>query len=567
LRRKIESMLRLLSIRNFAVVEALEVEFRPGFTVLTGETGAGKSILLDALSLLLGDRFETRQLRASTDRAEIAAEFDGDETPDLRAWLAAQDLADEGPLLLRRVLDAQGRSRAYINGRPATLAQLADIGERLIDLHGQHAHQSLGRPEAQRQLLDSYGGVEALAREVAAAWRAWREAIERRDRGGREAEARQAERDALAARNTELAALGATADEWQTLSQAQSRLAHAATLLETATTAEAEFTEGDAALGARLAVLAHRLRQAAQHDQALSDIVQLADEAKIRVDEAGRSLRAYRERLDLDPGEFSRVETRLAAFHDLARKHRVRPETLPALADETARRLAELVADSDAGALQRAADQARQSFDALARELSGKRKAAALSLGKKVTAMMKELAMAGGRCEITLTTLVEPASFGAETVEFRVATHPKQPLGPLARVASGGELSRLALAIQVVLAEVGRVPTLIFDEVDVGIGGAVAVTVGRMLRELGLRRQVLCVTHLPQVAACADEHYRVTKIGKGDAVASELARLSAGARVEELARMLGGHEITAKTRAHAGELLAQQREATTRRAR
>jgi DNA repair protein RecN (Recombination protein N) len=559
-------MLRLLSIRNFAVVEALEVEFRPGFTVLTGETGAGKSILLDALSLLLGDRFETRQLRASADRAEIAAEFDGDEAPELRAWLAAQDLGDEGPLLLRRVLDAQGRSRAYVNGRPATLAQLADIGERLIDLHGQHAHQSLGRPEAQRQLLDAFGGVEPLAREVAAAWRAWREAIERRDRGGREAAARQAERDTLAARDAELSALGATSDEWQALSQAQSRLAHAATLLQAATMAEAELT-GDGALGARLAAVAHRLKQAAQHDQALSDIVQLADEAKIRVDEAGRSLRAYRERLDLDPGELARVETRLAAFHDLARKHRVRPEALPALADETARRLAELIADSDAGALERAADQARQSFDALARELSARRKAAALSLGKKVTAMMKKLAMAGGRCEITLIALAEPASFGAETVEFRVATHPKQPLGALARVASGGELSRLALAIQVVLAEVGRVPTLIFDEVDVGIGGAVAVTVGRMLRELGLRRQVLCVTHLPQVAACADEHYRVTKIGKGDAVASELARLSAGARVEELARMLGGHEITAKTRAHAGELLAQQREPTTRRAR
>jgi DNA repair protein RecN (Recombination protein N) len=560
-------MLRLLSIRNFAVVEALEVEFRPGFTVLTGETGAGKSILLDALSLLLGDRFETRQLRASADRAEIAAEFDGDEAPELRAWLAAQDLGDEGPLLLRRVLDAQGRSRAYVNGRPATLAQLADIGERLIDLHGQHAHQSLGRPEAQRQLLDAFGGVEPLAREVAAAWRAWREAIERRDRGGREAAARQAERDTLAARDAELSALGATSDEWQALSQAQSRLAHAATLLQAATMAEAELTEGDGALGARLAAVAHRLKQAAQHDQALSEIVQLADEAKIRIDEAGRSLRAYRERLDLDPGELARVETRLAAFHDLARKHRVRPEALPALADETARRLAELIADSDAGALERAADQARQSFDALARELSARRNAAALSLGKKVTAMMKKLAMAGGRCEITLIALAEPASFGAETVEFRVATHPKQPLGALARVASGGELSRLALAIQVVLAEVGRVPTLIFDEVDVGIGGAVAVTVGRMLRELGLRRQVLCVTHLPQVAACADEHYRVTKIGKGDAVASELARLSAGARVEELARMLGGHEITAKTRAHAGELLAQQREPTTRRAR
>jgi DNA repair protein RecN (Recombination protein N) len=322
-------------------------------------------------------------------------------------------------------------------------------------------------------------------------------------------------------------------------------------LLEAATTAEAEFTEGDAALGARLAALAHRLRQAAQHDQALSDIVQLADEAKIRVDEAGRSLRAYRERLDLDPGELSRVETRLAAFHDLARKHRVRPEALPALADEPAPP-AELVVDSDAGALERGRSNP-VIVDALARE-PGKRKTPALSLGKKVTAMMKELAMAGGRCEITLTTLAEPASFGAETVEFRVATHPKQPLGPLARVASGGELSRLALAIQVVLAEVGRVPTLIFDEVDVGIGGAVAVTVGRMLRELGLRRQVPCVTHLPQVAACA-----TSTTGSPRSARATRSRPSwrdfRRRAVEELARMLGRHEITAKTRAHAGELL------------
>ncbi len=557
-------MLRLLSIRNFAVVETLEVEFRPGFTVLTGETGAGKSILLDALSLLLGDRFETRQLRPGTDRGEIAAEFD-DDAPELRAWLVAQDLGDEGPLLLRRVLDAQGRSRAYVNGRPATLAQLAEIGERLIDLHGQHAHQSLGRPEAQRELLDAFGGAESLAADVGVAWRAWREAVERRDRGDREAAARQAERDALAARHAELSALGASAEEWESLSQAQSRLAHAATLLDAAATAETQLTEGDEALGARLAIIAHRLAQAAQHDAALGDIALLADEARIRVEEAARSLRTYRERLDLDPAELARVEIRLAAFHDLARKHRVRPEALPALAEETGRRLAELVAEADAGALERDAVQARQSFDALSRQLSAKRKAAAASLSKRVNAMMKELAMAGGRCEITLTALPEPASYGNERIEFLVATHPKQPLGPLARVASGGELSRLALAIQVVLAEVGRVPTLIFDEVDVGIGGAVAATVGKMLRELGLRRQVLCVTHLPQVAACADEHYRVSKVGKGDAVVSELERLSAGARVEELARMLGGHEITAKTRAHAGELLAQQRAGPVRR--
>ena len=559
-------MLRLLSIRNFAVVEALEAEFQAGFTVLTGETGAGKSILLDALSLLLGDRFETRQLRPGAERAEIAAEFDGDASPGLRAWLSGQDLADDGPLLLRRVLDAQGRSRAYVNGRPATLAQLADIGERLIDLHGQHAHQSLGRPEAQRQLLDAFGGAEALAGEVAAAWREWREALERRERGDREAAARQAERDALAARHAEMVALGASAEEWETLSQVQSRLAHAATLLEAAATAEGELAESEAAIGARLAAIAHRLEQAAKHDSELAAIARLADEARIRVDEAGRSLRAYRERLDLDPAELARVEARLAAFHDLARRHRVRPETLPALAEETVRRLADLAASADVDALSRAVEQARRAYDALARGLSAKRKAAASALGKRVGTMMKELAMAGGRCEIALTVLDEPASFGLERVEFRVATHPKQPLGPLTRVASGGELSRLALAIQVVLAEVASVPTLIFDEVDVGIGGAVAATVGRMLRELGARHQVLCVTHLPQVAACADAHYRVVKIGKGDSVATELSTLAAGARVEELARMLGGQEITAKTRAHAGELLAQQR-APVRRAR
>ncbi|MGH8715036.1 MAG: DNA repair protein RecN, partial [Casimicrobiaceae bacterium] len=341
----------------------------------------------------------------------------------------------------------------------------------------------------------------------------------------------------------------------------------AATLLETAAAVEAEIAEGDAALDARLAALAHRLGQAAQHDRALAGIALLADEARIRLDEAGRSLRAYRERLDLDQGELARVEARLAAFHDLARKHRVRPEALAGLADETRGRLAELAAGADVDALARRVEQARQAYDRLVRELTAKRKTAASALAKRVGAMMKELAMAGGRCEIALIPVDEAASFGAENVEFRVATHPKQPLGPLARVASGGELSRLALAIQVVLAEVGRVPTLIFDEVDVGIGGAVAVTVGRMLQELGSRRQVLCVTHLPQVAACADLHYRVTKIGKGDSVATELSRLNAAARVEELARMLGGHEITAKTRAHASELLAQQRGGASRTAR
>jgi len=552
-------MLRLLSIRNFAVVEALEVEFGGGFTVLTGETGAGKSILLDALSLLLGDRFETRQLRRGAERAEIAAEFDIEALLGVRDWIAQQDFGDGDALLLRRVLDAQGRSRAYVNGRPTTLVQLKDVGEQLIDLHGQHAHQSLGRAEAQRQLLDAFGGFATLAREVASAWRVWREASERRARAERDTATLTEERNALAARHAELSSLGASVAEWEELARAQSRLAHAATLIQTSTLAEAELAEGEDALAPRFSALVQRLRQAASHDRTLDEVVALIDEAKIRVVEASRALRAYRERLDLDPAELVRTEERIAAIHHTARKYRVRPEALPELAAETEAKLVALAARGDSEALLRAEKLAKAGFFAFAEQLSAKRQLAAAELGHRVTAMMGELAMAGGRLEIALTPLAEPASFGLETVELQVATHPKQPLGPLAHVASGGELSRLGLALQVALSEVGEVPTLIFDEVDAGIGGAVAATVGRLLKELGTRRQVLCVTHLPQVAACADDHYRVTKAGNEDGVASELARLNATARVEELARMLGGHEITAKTRAHARELLSQNR--------
>jgi DNA repair protein RecN (Recombination protein N) len=551
-------MLRSLSIRNFAVVEALDVEFEPGFTVLTGETGAGKSILLDALSLLLGGRFETRQLRPGSERCELAAEFELTDAEAAHAYLIEHDLADDGALVLRRTLDAQGRSRAWINGRPATLAQLAAAGESLVDLHGQHDHESLSRPETQRTLLDAFGGFAALAREVAGAWRSWREAIERRARGEHDAAGLTAERDLLRARQAELQALGTTEAEWRELNAAQSRLAHAERLLEAAAGGESELIEGDATLGARLSALVQRLRQAMSHDPSLADIVALLDEAGIRVDEAGRALRSYRERLDLDPTELARIDERLAAIHAAARKYRVMPEALPALAVETAERLAALAESADTEALARAEATALATYRTLARELGAKRKLAAMELSHRVSAAMKELAMGGGRFEVALTALPDSASFGLEAVEFQVATHPKQPLGPLSRVASGGELSRIALAVQVVLADVGAVPTLIFDEVDVGIGGAVAATVGRLLKQLGGRRQVLCVTHLPQVAACADGHFRVVKRGRGDGVATALVRLDMAAKVEELARMLGGHEITAKTRAHAKELLAQQ---------
>jgi len=554
-------MLRLLSIRNFVVVEALDLELDRGFTVLTGETGAGKSILLDALALLLGDRFEQRQLRPGTDRAELAAEFDVGDRPDVAGWLAEQglgggdDAAVEDNLLVRRTLDAQGRSRAWINGRPATLAQLTAVGEMLVDLHGQHAHQSLLAADAQRALVDAFGGFAVLAREVAAAWRAWRAAVEKSDAAARAAATFTAERELLEARRRELATLNVTPDEWTELTQVQSRLAHAASLLEAASAGEEELAESDASLVRRLSAIVTRLAAGAAHDPALGEVVALLEPARIQLVEAARELRAYRQRLDLDPAELARVEERLTAIHDAARRYRVRPETLPELLADTDARLAAIAESADVGLLAKRAAEAEATLRALAEQLTKKRRFAASELAHRVTATMQELAMAGGRFEIALAPLATIASYGQEQVEFRVASHPKQPLGPLARVASGGELSRVALAVQVVTSEVGAVPTLVFDEVDAGIGGAVAATVGRLMQSLGARRQVLCVTHLPQVAAFADANFRVSKRGDAETVRADVEPLSAAERIEELARMLAGGAITAKTRAHARELL------------
>jgi DNA repair protein RecN (Recombination protein N) len=553
-------VLRLLSIRNFVLVDSLDLTLDSGFAVLTGETGAGKSILLDALGLLLGDRFESRQLRPGAERAELAAAFDIADVPGVAAWLADNALAgDEGEVLLRRVLDAQGRSRAFCNGQPVTVAQLASLGERLVDLHGQHAHQSLEKGESQRSLLDAFGGFATLAREVAHAWREWRAAVERRDAAASAAQASAAERELLAASRRELSALAVTEVEWNELNVAQARLANASALIEATSQGEELLAEGDAAIGRRLAQLQQRLSQVVAHDPALAEIVALIEPARIGLDEAARALRDYRRRLDLDPAEQRRVEDRLAAIHDLARKHRVRPEALPALLAETEARLHALADSADADALARAAAHAETEYRALAEQLSSKRRFAASELAHRVTRTMGELAMEGGRLEIALVPLAEGASYGMEQVEFRVASHPKQPLGPLSKVASGGELSRIALAIQVVTSEVGDVPTLVFDEVDAGIGGAVAATVGKLLQDLGSRRQVLCVTHLPQVAAFADVHYRVIKRGDGDAVTSAVSELGRSDRIDELARMLGGSEVTPKARANAKDLAEQGR--------
>jgi DNA repair protein RecN (Recombination protein N) len=548
-------MLRALSIRDFVVVESLDVDFAPGFTVLTGETGAGKSILLDALALLLGDRFEARQLRPGVERAELAAMFDVDGAREIGPILEASGLDAGCELLLRRVLDVQGRSRAFVNGRAATLAQLGELGAKLLDLHGQHAHQALARGDAQRALLDAFAGLSSEVDALADAWRNWRDTLARRDRAADAEASLAAEREVLEERRRALADLAMQSDEWTTLGTAQRRLANAAALIEATTQAEEALSGADDAIAHRLARVGQQLTGASRDDPALADIVALLAPASIQLDEAARALRDYRRRLDLDPSELERVEARLSAMHELARKYRVRPEALPELAEATDARLAELAAASDTQALALAVDEAKRCYEALAVKISEGRATAARDLSARVTAAMQALAMAGGRFDVALEPLATPASHGRESVTFVVATHPKQAAGPLSRVASGGELSRVALAIQVAASEVGDVDTLVFDEVDTGLGGAVAATVGRMLQSLGARRQVLCVTNLPQVAAHADHHFRVVKRGHGDKVTSELSALTGAARVDELARMLAGHEITAKTRAHARELL------------
>ena len=553
-------MLRSLSVRNFVVVETLDVAFAEGLTVLTGETGAGKSILLDAIGLLLGDRFEVRQLRAGAERAELAAGFDVTDCPTARAWLAENALAADGDeVLLRRVLDAQGRSRAWINGSAATLAQLKSLGEMLVAIHGQHAHQSLEQPEIQRGVVDAFGGFTTLAHEVGERWRAWRAAVERLDAAASAAEATASEREFLEQRRRDLSTLAVTEDEWRELSSSQSRLGHAAELIAIATDGVAVLSDSDDAIATQLAHLVQRLRAALAHDPALGEVVSLLEPAAIELDEAARALRDYQRRLDLDPAELKRVEERLAAIHDMARKHRVRPEALPALLAETEARLASLADSADAQALAKRAAQAEAHYRDAAKDLSKKRRFHANELVHRVTETMQTLAMAGGRFEVAIEPLATPASYGLDGVEFRVASHPAQAPAPLARVASGGELSRIALALSVVASEAGTVPTLVFDEVDAGIGGAVAATVGALMQALAARRQVLCVTHLPQVAAFADTHLRVTKASRDDEVVSDLAKLDAKARVDELARMLGGAEITAKTRAHAKELYEQIR--------
>jgi len=549
-------MLQALSIRNFVIVDSMELEFKPGFTVLTGETGAGKSILIDALALTLGERADGVVVRNGAERAEITAEFDIGKLASLSAWLRENDLeGDSGVCLMRRVIESSGRSRGFINGHTATAQQLREAGEKLVEIHGQHAHQSLLKADSQRELVDAYGGLGELAAQVAEHYRQWQSLRKRRQEWETNAAAFAAEREQLEWQARELTTLNFSPDEWQTLQAEHSRLAHAATLLEAAGMALDMLSENEAALIAQLNSLISRFQNLIEHDAGLKEILDILEPAQIQLQEAVYTIRHYQEKLDLDPERLHQAEHRMDAIHSTARKYRVRPEELLELLQKFEVRLQEMGGVGGIEELKEQEQAARGAYETHAKKLSAARKKAAKSLSKEVTETMQYLAMGGGEFSVALNPLEEGTAYGLEQVEFLVSAHKDLPLRPLAKVASGGELSRISLGVQVVTSKVGAVPTMIFDEVDAGIGGRVAEIVGRLLKKLGKERQVLCITHLPQVAAAGDQQWQVSKSSVNGSILSRIEVMDEKARIEEIARMLGGVKITETTRKHAAEML------------
>ena len=545
-------MLRALEVRDFVIVEKTGLELDKGFTALTGETGAGKSILIDAIELLVGGRGDAGLIREGAERAELSAEFEVDQKTSVGRWLEESDLlGDPGSVILRRTIDRSGRSRCFVNGHAATLAQLKAAGEFLIDIHGQHEHQSLMRVAAQRALLDAHAGAEDLVKQTGEAYRDWKRLQTLAAEAEKNFAQREAERSRIEEDFKDLKKLGPREGEWQQVSAEHTRLQHGSSLLGGAQSALEALTEAEGAALSQLAAVANRLRALSAHDDRLKSVVEMLESAEAQAGEAVRELRNYASRVDLDPQALREVEARIEALHAAGRKYRVKPEELPARMAELEKRLAELELAVNPEALKREVAAAQERYAGVAKKLSAKRKSGADALGKAVTAGMQKLAMAGGRFSVSLRKIEDGGASGMEEVEFEVSSHPSLPLRPLAKVASGGELSRVSLAIQLVAASNSPVGTLVFDEIDSGIGGAVAETIGKALRQLGKQRQVLCVTHLPQVAASGNDQWSVLRSG----VKVKVSRLDRGARIAELARMLGGAESTA--RKHAEEMLEE----------
>jgi len=555
-------MLQTISLRDFVIVDQLELDFSAGFTVLTGETGAGKSILLDALSLVLGERADSSQIREGSSRAEISALFQID--PELiqsfGQWLDGQGfpLEDHGQsLLLKRTIESNGRSRAFINGSVATVTQLREAGDQLVDIHGQHAHQLLLKGGAQRELLDRHAGLLPLATEVAQNFKTLndsRRLLEQAENAGQDIER---ERERLEWQLEELTELSPQENEWANIQGEHARLANGAKIIGGCQEAIEVLSDADNSIESSLSKVCGTIGALAEHDPVLNTISEALESAQIQLDEAIHSLNRYLQKADLDPTRLAQIEERMQALHTAARKYRTEADALPALLLDTAERLDALTASQDIEALREKVQQEEVAYLKLAKQLSKKRGEAAAELGKLVTDAMQDLSMAGGRLEITLTPLSDGGSHGLEQIEFLVAGHAGSTPRSLAKVASGGELARISLAISVITSKASFTPTLIFDEVDAGIGGAVAETVGKLLHQLGQSHQILCVTHLPQVAAQGNHHLKVSKSQSGDKTISQVQPLARIERVEEVARMLGGATITDTTRRHARELLEQ----------
>lgn len=545
-------MLRSLHLRNFVIVDQNHLDFESGFTVFSGETGAGKSILIDALSLALGARGDASIVRHQAERAEIIATFQPDATA--LSWLQERDIQIEDELILRRLIDAQGRSRAYINGTPSTVSQLRELGALLVDIHGQHAHQSLLNPQSHYAILDTQGQHIKLSQQVAQTWQQWQQSQTAYDNAQQSAHANTQELELLDWQIQQLTELGLEAGDWESLTQEHQRLAHAQSLIDSAGRGLEllESDEGGAII--RLNAALQALSQVLSHDPNLQNIYQTLESAQIACAESISDLNSYLTDVELDPERLAHIDQVMSEAFNLARKHKCEPEQLPQQLQQLLERQQHLQQSVDVEALLAATKKAQEKYDQVAQQLSKARQAISKTLSQQVTQAMQHLSMQGGQFVSQLSPSA-PSAHGNEKVEFLVAGHSGAVPSPLAKVASGGELARISLALSVIASQAARVPTLIFDEVDSGIGGAIAEVVGRLLHELGQRHQVLCVTHLPQVAAYGDTHFQVSKVSDADQTVSKIQQLSSKERIEEISRMLGGIEITATTREHAKEML------------
>ena len=552
-------MLTHIHIRDFAIIETLDLELHAGMTALTGETGAGKSILLDAIGLVLGDKADSNTVRHGADKADLTLSVDITQTPFARDWLETQGMEHEDDTcILRRVITAQGKSRAWINGSPANLTQLRELGEQLVDIHGQHEHQSLMKKDAQRHLLDGFAGNDNLLEHTRNAWQAWKKLHERVTALSQQNQQHQERVELLRFQAHELEALALQADEPEQLDEELNRLANAEQLRATAEQGYAQLYDNEPSLYAILGRLMHDLAQQAQLDNRLEPPLELLTSAQIQVQEASVQLRDYAESLDIDPARLQAVENRIADIRSFARKYRTDPRLLPEKLLSIQTELAQLGGDDyDLETLEKQCQAAADHYRKQASNLSKARIKAAQQLSAGVTKAMQQLGMQGGQFTITVNSETQTAfqASGMDSIEFTVSANPGQPLKSLMKVASGGELSRISLAIQMIAAQIVPLPALIFDEVDSGIGGGIAEVVGKQLRALGTNRQVLCVTHLPQVASQAHQHYKVTKIKGKQHTSTGIEQLSHALRIEEIARMIGGVEITPATRALAEEML------------